>query len=192
MSRSTAGRALTVAALAATMVASGVGSPAGAAPAVGPPYTASTATAVLGAGTDDVAEVTITAVKGSAPALVVNLYLEGLSCTVGVSTATPTISSLRTAAVSGDYPYSCTPGGGGQGLAEDTLTGTASVDVVWTGVGEARKAALDHCVGRYRVRPAAVAASVTLTGDVTHDFGTAAPDDAHLSYTHAVCPPGIP
>ncbi len=192
MTNRTAGRALTVAALTAALAGAGAGSPAEAAPAVGPPPTVSTATTVLGAEGEIVAALTVSAEKRSAPTLAFDLYPPGSTCTVDVTGAELTLQSLATATVEGTFSYTCEPGGGGEGLVPGTVTGSAHVDLTWTGVGQTRRGVPDHCVGPYRLRPAEVTGSVVLTGGIEYTFEAPAVDDSHLSYTHVVCPPGIP
>ncbi|MDK3256815.1 hypothetical protein [Blastococcus capsensis] len=189
MSTRTATRALTVAALTASVIGVGAGSPAGAASAVGPPYTASLASTVLATpGFGLVATVSVTERKGHAPVVDVALYGEGLSCVVeGVPTAAE-LTTLESATATGTYTYVCTEGGG-NGLT--ALEGTAHLHVVWTGVGPTERAPLYHCVGRYLVREAEITGGLTLTGGLRAEL-TAAPDNSRLSYDHNVCPPGIP
>ena len=190
MRKRTVGRGLAVAALTTTLVGTAAGTTAAAAPAVGPPYTASTATAVLrDPGLDGSVELIVTALGGSAPELTVHLFLPGLECTVS-GDPTVTIDTLEAATASGTFDYSCAPAGAGQGLVPHS--GTGVVDVRWIGVGEARRAALDHCVGRYLVRPTVVQGSVSLHGSTERTFDTIAADDSHLALMHSVCPPGIP
>ncbi|MBM7808142.1 hypothetical protein JOD57_003979 [Geodermatophilus bullaregiensis] len=186
----TAGRALTV-----LLATAALGATAGAAAAAPPegvgPYTASRAWAVFSdTGEELFAEVTVEEVRGSGTSLRLGLFGPAWSCTVDGEDATVAeVEQLESARVVASYDYTCTERDAPQGLAPRVESGTATVDVTWTGVGRSQREPLYDCtVGRYLTRQATVSGGVSLSDGPQSDLDLL--NGGGLSHDHNVCPPG--
>lgn len=163
------------------------------------PYTASTATAVLGgeASTSTGEEfgllsvVRVTAVKGSGTSLDVQLYRDNWSCEVSGKPTEAGVTTLESATAAGSFSWTCTEDES-SGLVPGsaaTSSGTASLQLKWTGTGEVEKEPLYHCVGRFLLRDADVKGELVLAGDLDARLTAAAHTaDSYLAYDHHVCP----
>ena len=185
----TAGRALTV--LLATAALGGAAGTAAAAPPEGVgPYTADRAWARFTGGDGIVADVTVEELRGSGTVARFALYREGWSCTVDGADVTVTeVEHLESARLEASYVYTCTEADdGSQGVAPVTRSGSADVDLTWTGVGKAERQPLYDCtVGRSVAREALVSGGVSLTDDLAAELHL---DRGGLSHDNNTCPPG--
>ncbi|WP_139206295.1 hypothetical protein [Blastococcus sp. DSM 46786] len=136
-----------------------------------------------------VVDLTVAEAAAARATVTVGLYLDGWECTVDGQPAVADVVRLESARVVGTVGYACSEAtGGGEGLMPATLEGTVALDVTWTGVGDpAAQPLFDGAVGRYVVRDAEVAATVSVTGGLS-----AAPEGnfGHLARESTVIPPG--
>jgi len=185
-------RSVATGALAAAMAWAGAGSAAAVPAGSGVPYTASTATAVLGdTASGFLGVVRVTAVKRSGTSVDVQLYRDGWSCEVSEERTDAEVATLESAAAAGTFTWTCTAdetSGRAAGSAA-RLSGTAFLDLAWAGTGEVAKEPLYHCVGRFLVRDADVEGELVLRGDRKATLTAAAHEaDAYLAYDHHICP----
>ncbi len=137
------------------------------------------------------AEVTVEEVRGSAVTVDLLLSAEGWDCTTdGAGPAVADVERLESARAVATFDYTCTEDDAPQGLVAPTLSGTASVDLAWTGSGGTERLPLYHCnVGRSLVRAATVTGGVVLTGE--HELaGELVLAGGGMSHDHLACPPG--
>lgn len=200
--RTRATRPLAAGALAAALTCGGTGTATAAPPTDGLRTVTDYATTVLSAEKDDVRVFAyIQAERGSAPVPAVDVYVQGYACSTD-DPVTATIEELASATALGTLDLTCTyivdPENPPEGPIPD-VTGTAYVDLAWTGTGTATRiklhATTDHCVGRILDRQAVVSGGVrvvvpALEVDV---LATSAPDnpDSDLRYEAVVCPPPL-
>jgi hypothetical protein len=144
----------------------------------------------------------IFAEQGSATETFVDIFVDGYHC-VSDDPLDSAITELETATLQGTLSLTCSfvvdPENPPEGPVPDDVTGTALVDLAWTGVGDRdrlpRTGNRDHCVGRFVERHAVVTGEVRVVIPElgVDDTATAEADspDSALRHQRVVCPPNL-
>jgi hypothetical protein len=147
-----------------------------------------------------VAFVNVTSFDGAAPTADLAIFVSGYTCLTTDPLAV-TLDPLESATAEGEVDLVCTPDNSPEDEFPDggpTLTGTATVDLTWTGVGKKLPQVftgnVNHCVGAIFERDVVLTGSVEV--DVAGLYTGSTTDyrpytDTALRYETVACPSGL-